>query len=494
MKSVSKLIAELTPKQRRLLQLKLKGTEPNVLKANGIPRRREFSPSVVSANQEWLWSVDQLTGGNPAWNVFTGGTFSGTLDVAILERCLNEIIKRHEVLRTTLRVVDGQLVQSIAPNLNIEVPLVDLQEVPEVEREAEVKRLTTERYRQLFDLATGPLVRPSLYRLAKEEHQLLVVMHHTITDWISFMLLNKELVTLHQAFLEGRSSPLPELPIQYADYALWEREWVQTEAAAAQLSYWRRQLKDAPAFTALPLDHPRPPVQTYRGARYPFAFMAETSESLRVLTRQENVTLFITLLTALYILLYRYTRQDDIVVGTPVIGRKPPETQNLIGLFLNHLALRADLTGNPTFRELLRRVQRTVLDGYAHQELPFGTVVKQLLPKPDASRNPFFQVMFFFLAVPTIVRFSSLTLRNFEAYGETARYDLLISIWDKKDSIGGFFEYNIALFERASVARMTSDYQSLVDSIVSDPDRQLSDLLDRLPHVAGTEPHQPEIQ
>jgi hypothetical protein len=481
MKDVAKLIAELTPEQRRVLQLKLKGVEPSVLKAEGISRRREFSPSVVSANQEWLWSVDQLTGGNPAWNVFTGGTFSGNLDVAILERCLNEIIKRHEVLRTTLRVVDGQLEQSIAPGLNIEVPLFDLQDVPEAEREAEVKRLTTERYRQLFDLATGPLVRPSLFRLAPAEHQLLVVMHHTITDWISFMLLNQELVTLYQAFLEGRSSPLPELPIQYADYALWEREWVKGEAAANQLSYWKRQLKNAPAFTALPIDHPRPPVQTYWGARYPFTFRAETSESLRVLTQQENVTLFITLLTALYILLHRYTLQDDIIVGTPVIGRKPPETQKLIGLFLNHLALRADLTGSPTFRELLRRVRRTVIDGYAHQELPYGTLVKQLLPRSDTSRNPFFQVMFFFLNVPTIVRFSSLTLRNFEAYGETARYDLLVSIWDKKDSIGGFFEYNTALFERASVAHMTSDYQTLVDSIVSDPDRKLSELLEKLP-------------
>lgn len=477
MDDVSKRIARLTPEQRRLLQLKLKGAAPDAPKAAGIPRREVFSPCPVSANQEWLWSVDRLTGGNPAWNVFTGGAFTGPLDVAVLERCLNEIIKRHEVLRTTLRDGGGGLAQHIAPALEIEVPVVDLQDLPEGEREAAVRRLTTEQYRQVFDLTAGPLVRPALYRLSAEEHRLLVVMHHTVTDWISFMLLNKEIVTLYQSFLEGGGSPLPGLPIQYGDYALWERGWLGGETAAAQLSYWRRQLKHAPASLALPTDHPRPPVLTVRGARYPMEFTPETSEALRALTQQENVTLFITLLTALYVLLQRHAGgQEDICVGTPVIGRKQPETQSLIGLFLNHLALRADLTGNPSFRELLGRVRRTVVDGYAHQDVPFGAVVKELLPEPDPSRNPFFQVMFFFLAVPIIVRFSSLTLRNFEAYGETARYDLLVSVWDKKEAIGGFFEYNTALFERDTVARLTADYQALVDEIVSDPDRRLSDL------------------
>nr|QEO74487.1 condensation domain-containing protein [uncultured bacterium] len=488
MEDVSKRIARLTPEQRRLLRLKLKGAAPDAPKASGIPRREVSTPCPVSANQEWLWSVDRLTGGNPAWNVFTGGAFSGPLDVAVLERCLNEIIKRHEVLRTTLRDDGGRLAQHIAPALKIELPVIDLRDVPEAEREAEVKRLTTEQYRQVFDLAAGPLVRPALYRLAADEHRLLVVMHHTVTDWVSFMLLNKEMVTLYQAFLEGSGPTLPELPIQYGDYAVWERGWLGGEAAAAQLSYWRRQLKDAPACVRLPLDRPRPPVQTVRGARHPVTFTPETSEALRALTQQENVTLFITLLTALYVLLHRHAGgQEDIVVGTPVIGRKPPETQNLIGLFLNHLALRADLTGNPSFRELLGRVRRTVVDGYAHQELPFGAVVKELLPEPDPSRNPFFQVMFFFLAVPTIVRFSSLTLRNFEAYGETARYDLLVSVWDRGESIGGFFEYNTALFERATAARLAADYEALVDEIVSDPDRRLSDLSAGRPDVQSSE-------
>lgn len=480
MKDSLEQINQLSPEQRRLLLLKLKGRAPKISQADTISRRADYSPVVTSCNQEWLWSIDSLTGGNPSWNVFTGGAFSGHLDVGLLERSLNEIIRRHEILRTTFSQAEGQPMQVIAPSLRLELPLVDLRGTSPELRASEARRLITESYRQIFDLSTGPLIRPTLFRLEDEEYQLFVAMHHTVTDWVSFILLNKELAAIYQAFEAGQPSPLAELPIQYADFALWEREWIKGEAAAAQLEYWRHQLKGAPLSTTLPTARLRPPIQGFRGARQPMSFTAEVAASLRRLTQQEGVTLFITLLAALKALLYLYTKQEDILIGTPVVGRKPPQTQKLIGIFLNHLALRTSLSGELTYRQLVGRVRRTVLDGYTHQDLPFGALVKELLPARDLSRMPFFQVMFFFLTVPAAQAFSSISLRDFEAYGETARYDLLVTVWDRAQTLKGVIEYNLDLFDSRAVERMARNFELLVSTIVADPDQPLSTQLAQL--------------
>lgn len=475
MRSLSTRISELSPEQLRALVLKLKKER---LESAGkvIPRRAILSPCPASANQAWLWSVDRLTNGNPAWNVFTGAHFIGRLDVAVLRRSLNEIIKRHEVLRTALELKNGQLWQNISADLEIELPLVELRDVPQGERLETAQQCIRERFRQIFDLSRAPLIRPTLFRLDDQEYQMLVVMHHTITDWISFIILNRELASLYRAFSEGRPSPLPELPIHYGDYAAWEGEWLQDEAAGKQLGYWRDQLKDAPTALNLPYDHQRPPVQTYWGARSPVTIRPEVSEALKLLSHQEGATPFMTTMSVFYLLLYLHSGQDEIVIGTPVMGRKRSEQENLIGLFLNHLALRVDLSSNPTFRLLLKRVRQTTLDGYANQDLPFGKVVDEVSPSRDASHNPIFQVMMFFLAVPAVSTFSSnLTVKSLEAYAGTSRYDLLLSLWDKPEGFSGFFENNTALFNNDTIARMSRQYAALAAEAAANPDRRLSE-------------------
>jgi hypothetical protein len=474
--NLSAEISSLSPEQLKALKERLRKQRQQST-AEPIPRRIGFSPCPPSCNQSWLWSVDRLTNGNPAWNVFTGSHFVGPLNLGVLERSLNEVLKRHEVLRTTLCVVDGQVMQIIAPEQRIELPVVDLREVDEKDRPGAAQHYAGERYRQLFDLSVGPLIRPTLFRLGKEEYQLLVVMHHTITDWISFMLLNKELAIFYEAFSEGKQLTLPRLPIQYGDYAAWERAWLQSELASKQIAYWKEQLANAPYTSGLPCDYQRPPVRTYWGGRQRIELEREVSESLRRLSGSEAVTLFVTTMTILYALLNSYSSQQDIVIGTPVIGRKRSEIENSIGLFLNHLALRLDLSGDPTFRELLGRVRRVVMKGYEHQDLPFGKLVEEVNSVSDTSRNPLFQVMFFFLAVPTVSSFSNLTLKPFEAYAGTARYDLLVSLWDKTEGVAGFFEYNTALFSPETVAQMASRYKLLAAKAANHPDHRLSDLV-----------------
>jgi hypothetical protein len=420
--------------------------------------------------------VDKLTNGNPAWNVFTGAHFVGPLDLSLLERAINEIIRRHEILRTKLVNAGGQVVQIILPEHRVEAPVTDLRGVEERDRQTAARRLIGETFRQIFDLSAGPPVRIRLFRLGDEEYQMLVVMHHTMTDWISYGVLNKELALIYEAFSEDKPSPLPPLPIQYGDFAIWERELLRGELANKQIAYWKERLAGAPPGLNLPYDYLRPPVQTYWGAREQAKIGKEVSESLRMLSEQERVTLFITALTILFALLHACSSQQDIVIGTPVIGRKRSEIENLIGLFLNHLPLRVDLTGNPTFRELLGRVRDVVIDGYKNQDLPFGKLVEELHPANDSSRNPVFQVMFFFLEVPAIPRFSNLTLKPFEAYAGTARYDLLISLWDRHEGISGFFEYNIALFKPETVAQMASRYSLFARKVAENSEQRISDL------------------
>ena len=317
-----------------------------------------------------------------------------------LERSLGEIVRRHEVLRTSFPTVEGVAVQRIAPVLEVGLPVVELQGLDEGEREAEVRRLAAEEAQRPFDLARGPLLRVCLLKLGEEDHGLLVTLHHIVTDGWSLGVFIRELSALYQAFSTGRPSPLAGLPIQYADFAAWQRGWLQGAVLEGQLGYWQEQLAGAPSLLELPTDRPRPAVQSSRGASAVFTLEAELTQGLKALSQRAGVTLFMTLLGAFMVLLARYSRQEDIVVGSPTANRTHSQTEGLIGFFVNTLVLRADLSGDPPFEELMGRVRRVALEAYAHQEVPFERVVEALQPERTLSHSPLFQVLFALQTAP----------------------------------------------------------------------------------------------
>ena len=348
----------------------------------------------LSFAQQRLWFLDQLEPGSSFYNIPAAVRLHGVLNVAALERTLSEVVRRHEVLRTHFMAVDGEPVQVIEAAAPLQLEVLDLSALEEEAREAEVLRLAQLEASRPFDLWRGPLLRVGLLRLGKEEHVALVTMHHIVSDGWSMGVFINEVATLYAAYVRGEESPLEELPIQYADFAHWQRGWLQGEVLAAQLDYWRAELADAPTVIDLPIDKPRPPVQTYRGAYQPLQLSAALSAQLRDLSRRHGATLFMTLLAAFDLLLCRYAGQEQVLVGTPIANRNRSEIEGLIGFFVNTLVLRGDVRGNPSFSELLRRVRETALSAYAHQDLPFEKLVEELQPERDMSRSPLFQVMF----------------------------------------------------------------------------------------------------
>ena len=362
-----------------------------------VPRNGDLA---LSFAQQRLWFFDQLEPGLSAYNTPAAVRLKGPLNLAALDQSLNEIVQRHESLRTTFGKVEGRPTQVIAPALTIKLPIVDLRNLPASEREIEVQRLVTAEAQRPFDLSKGPLIRCTVLRLGDEEHVGLLTMHHIVSDGWSTGILVRELATLYVAFCAGGSSPLPALPIQYADFAHWQRQWLQGEVLETQIAYWKEQLAGAPALIDLPTDHPRPAVQTFRGAHQSLVLPRHLKDGFKALGRQEGVTLFMAMLAAFKVLLYRYTSQDNLIVGTPIANRNRVEFEGLIGFFVNALVLRTDLSGNPSFRELLRRVREVCLGAYSHQGLPFDRLVEELHLKRDLSRNPLFQVMFVLLDAP----------------------------------------------------------------------------------------------
>jgi amino acid adenylation domain-containing protein/non-ribosomal peptide synthase protein (TIGR01720 family) len=431
----------------------------------------------LSFAQQRLWFLDQLEPGSPLYNIPTSYRVSGPLNIIALQESLNEIVRRHEVLRTSFYNLQGQPIQTIAPTLSLTLPVVDLSSLPEAERELEALRLAAEETRRSFDLAQAPLLRASVLRLADEEHILLLTLHHIVSDGWSMGVLFQELSALYDAFSNGKPSPLSELPIQYADFAVWQRQWFQGEVLESQLSYWKKQLADAPAVLELPTDHPRPPAQTFHGARQSLVVPNSLTNQLKALSNQENVTLFMTLLAAFQTLLYRYTGSDNILVGSPIAGRNRTEIEGLIGFFVNTLVLRTDLSGDPSFRELLRRVRRVALEAYAHQDLPFEKLVEELQPERNLSHSPLFQVMFVLQNAPmTDLRLTGLTARPLKVDIEAAKFDLALSIVEELGSLRGVIEYNTDLFDGATIHRMIGHFQTLLENIVTEPERQLSSL------------------
>ena len=430
----------------------------------------------LSFAQQRLWFIDQLAPGNSAYNIPAAIRLRGSLNLAALEQSLNEIVKRHESLRTTFAMVDGRPAQVIAPALTITLPVVDLRKLPETERETEVRRLVTEGAERPFDLSQGPLFRVALLRLGDEEHVGLLTMHHIVSDGWSTGILIREMARLYVAFSSGGSLSLPELPIQYVDFAHWQRQWLQGEVLETQLAYWKQQLAGAPSLLDLSTDHPRPVLQTFRGAHQSLMLPKTLTEGFKALGRQEGVTQFMTLLAVFKVLLYRYTSQDDLIVGTPIANRNRLEIEGLIGCFVNALVLRTDLSGNPSFRDLLRRVREVCLGAYGHQDLPFDRLVEELRLKRDLSRNPLFQVMFVLQnASMRAVELPGLTLSPVEGDSETAHFDLTLVVVDADQGLTASFVYNTDLFEGATIARMLGHFQILLEAMVADPEQRLSD-------------------
>ncbi len=431
----------------------------------------------LSYTQQRLWFLDQLEPGSSAYNIPAAVRLTGALDTEAFARSFHEIVRRHESLRATFVTVNGQPAQLIAPVRPVDLTVTDLGGLTETLRELEAERLADEEMRRSFDLARGPLIRLRLLKLGDEDHIALMTMHHITSDGWSIGILIREFAALYQAFTAGLPSPLPELPIQYSDFAVWQQEWLQGEALKTQLAYWKRQLAGLPILE-LPTDRPRPPVQTFRGAWQSLFLSAEQADSLKALSRQEGVTLFMTLLAAFKTLLRYYTNQDDIVVGSDIANRTRRETEDLIGFFVNQLVLRTDLSGNPTFRELLGRVREMTLGAFGRQDMPFGKLVEEVQPHRDPSRNPLFQVMFIVQNAPMPeLKLTGLTLTPLDVKGETSVFDLTLSFVDAEHGrIRVLCRYNTDLFEPATIRRMLERLEALLNRIVANPEAKLSDL------------------
>ena len=434
-------------------------------------------PPPLSFAQERLWFLDQLEPGGAAYNIPGALRLSGPLDLAVLERALSEIARRHEVLRTTLTLEGGRPVQVIAPATPVSLPLVSLRALDEQEREAEVRRLAEEEARRPFDLAAGPLVRARMLALAADEHVLLFTMHHVVSDGWSRAILIEELAALYEAFAAGRPSPLAELPIQYADFAVWQREWLQGAVLDEQLSYWKQQLGGPVPALQLPTDHPRPASGVSKGDRLPLRIEPALLRSLTELSNREGATPFMTMLAAFYLLLMRYSGQEDVVVGSPIAGRNRAEVEPLIGFFVNTLALRTDLSGDPTFAELLGRVKEVALGAYAHQDLPFEKLVEELHPERRLGHTPLFQVMFILQNTPpSTPRLSGVRLSPVPVTTQTAKFDLTLELRQEEAGLVGEVEYSTELFERGTAERVARDYARILAEVVRRPTARLSEV------------------
>ncbi len=442
-----------------------------------LPRDR---PLPASFAQERLWFLDQLEPGNPAYNLAGGVRLAGALDVMALAAGLARVVERHEALRTTFAAVAGRPVQVIGPGCPPGLPLVDLTGLHAAARQSEAGRWMGEEARRPFDLACGPLLRTVLLREREDEHLLLVTLHHIVGDGWSLGVLVRELGELYRARLEGREptpGELPELAVQYADYAVWQRQWLSGAALADQLAYWRERLAGAPTALELPADRPRGPVQSVRGALLPVALPVGLGENLEALARRAGATPFMVLLAAFDALLLRWSGQQDLLVGSPIAHRTRLETEGLIGFFVNTLVLRAELAGNPSFGELLGQVRSTTLGAYGHQDVPFEKLVEELSPPRDRSRTPLFQVMLALQNVaPLVLELPGLEIEQLMLDSGTAKFDLTLIFTGAGETLSAALEYGLELFDRATMERLARHLLTLLEGVVEDPGRRLSEL------------------
>ena len=481
----------LSAEKKKLLALLLE--EDGVAAGSGedrIKREPRSEPPPLSFAQERLWFLDQLEPGNPVYNFPVALRLRGSLDVATLGRSLNEVVRRHESLRTTFLAVGGQPVQVISASVDLPLPVVDLRKCAASEREQATRRRIDEEARWFFDLTRGPLLRTTLLRLGDEDHVLLLTMHHIVYDGWSMGVLARELAAFYEAFSLGRPSEFPELPVQYADFAIWQRKRLRGAFLDKHLAYWRERLDGAPPSLTLPIDHRRPVAQTYRGAIQSLVLSLRLSKLLKELSWREGATLFMVLLAAFKTLLHRQVGQDDIVIGAPIAGRNSVEIERLIGFFLNTLVLRTDLSGNPTFRELVGRVREVTLGAYAHQDLPFEKLLEELQPERDLSRTPLFQVFFNHLNPSDYrIELPGVEVEPIRPHELSAKFDLTLYVHDRTEEhietskrrnvehagIRFVLIYNADLFEQRRMAEMLEQYHHLLSQIISNPDGKIDD-------------------
>lgn len=480
MSDLQDIVRRLSPEERELLWLRLsRGT----IKAQGVSRtivpapRAESGQAPLSFSQQRLWFLHQLDPTTPLYNIPVAIRIRGPLDPAALERSVNEVVRRHEAIRTTFSYIDDRPVQVITPALSVEIDCRDARGLREPETSGAIRDFCTSEARRPFDLTRGPLLRCALLRVADHEHILVVTMHHIISDGWSMGVLLYELTALYEAFVHGQPSPLSDHGVQYVDYALWQQGWVQSEKLKAQLAYWKEKLSGAPSLLALPATKPRPPVQGFNGAHHSMTVSPRLTAALKGLSQQKDVTLFMTLLAAFDVLLHRYTGQDDVLVGSPIANRNRSEVENLIGFFVNTLVFRSDLSGDPTFEELLLRVRHTATEGYAHQDLPFEKLVEELHPQRDLSHPPLIQVMFVLQNAPRPpLALPELTLELLDVDSGTAKFDLTLSIEETDRGLGAYYEYNTDLFDSQSIERLSKHFETLLASVVADPTKRISEL------------------
>jgi amino acid adenylation domain-containing protein/non-ribosomal peptide synthase protein (TIGR01720 family) len=488
MTNLATRIAALSPEKRAELERKLR--QKQEAERNQIrPQPREGQPFPLSFEQERMWFIHRLDPDSPLYNYSLPICLTGRLDPDLLAHSLNLLIQRHESLRTTFQLDDLQPVQIIAPSLTLPLAITDLRHLPEGEREASFYQQARAEIRQPFDLERGPLLRATLYRLTDSEALLLLSLHHIIHDGWSLGVLVQELAAVYRALAYGQEPLLPDLPIQYADFAAWQRERLQGELVEKQLHYWREQLANLPEVLDLPTDRPRPAVQSSQGHRLPLALRRELADQLKAFSRAEGATLFMTLLAAFGAMLSRLTNQDDIPIGTAIANRSQPGIEGLIGVFINTLVLRLDLSGDPTFRELLGRVRQVALEAYAHQTLPFASLVTALQTKRSLSHSPLFQVSFGFqenplraIEIPDL-KVELLDIRTLTAgqglsplHSGMALFDLTFHLSEIPQGLGGWIEYATDLFDEPTVERLAHRYELLLDAISANPDQRLSDL------------------
>ncbi len=446
-------------------------------KALGSPSSAETNLFPLSFAQQRLWFLDQLMPGVPINNIPVALQLRGPLDVAALGKAVTEIVRRHETLRTSFTSLDGQPVQLITPPSPVGIPVIDLRNVPESEREAEAARLAAQQARQPFDLSSGSLLRLCVLQLQPEEHILLITVHHIIADDWSMGIFSRELAVLYAAYSAGASSSLRDLTVQYRDVAQVQRDWLQGTRLEAQLSYWKAQLAGSPPLLNLPTDRTRPSTPTFRGARRPLSLSHSLTGGLKSLAEREGATLFMVLLAAFQVLLHRYSGQNDICVGSTLANRRSIESEALIGFFANMLVFRAQLAGDPTFLALLATVRETALGAYAHQDLPFEMLVEALQPERDMSRTPLFQASLVLqTAPPPTLALSCLTVTRLESHNGTSQFDLTLSLTEEAGQLTGSIEYSLDLFEEPTIARLASNFETVLAGVLERPDRRISEL------------------
>ncbi len=476
---LEKLLRERVAKNDNAPAEKKSSASQTATNAGTIPvqrRDREYFP--LSAAQQRLLFLDQFEPNTAAYNTSLAFRLFGPLQVDTLERSLNDIVQRHESLRTVFHVQNEQGMQKVLQEAALSLRVVDLASIPQEKRETEMIRLANEEAAGPFDLAKDLKIRAGLFRLGHEEHVFVITLHHIASDGWSFGVFMRELTMFYDGYATGKPAQLPPLLVQYIDYATWHQEWLQSEAVKTQLAYWKKQLERAPSVIELPTDRPRPALQTFRGEWHHTAYSPELTASLKSFARGEGATLFMVLLAAFETLLYRYTGQDDILIGSPIAGRTQPETKELIGLFINTIVLRADLSNNPTFRELVRRVRQSAFSFYENQDVPFEKLVEELQPQRDLSHSPLFQVMFVLQnqPIPGLKLYNLTSEPVIDINPKTSKFDLTLSLIEREGGLTTVFEYNPDLFDSTTISRMADHYEELLKGILKDPDQHLAEL------------------